>query len=471
MRLHSIRVRLTLWYTGLLAITFLILGGITYSLVAYTLYEETDSSLRSVATTLAEHAKNKTREYSAPDVDEIFRRFFGFPPVEHYLEWLDPFGNYEKGFSGQKGYPLTQEAKENALRGIATFETIALTGTYPVRVLTWPVLESGKLINVVRVGMSRKGFYSAMYRFLLIVLILLPVALLFAGGSGWILARRALKPVDSMTETARRIGAGQLDARLEMAGTKDELDRLAETLNDMLGRLDDAFTEMRQFTADASHELQTPLTIIRGEMEVALRSQRSPEEYETVLRSALEEIERISRIVEGLLLLARADAGVLRMDLQPVDLVHLVEEVLDQTALLARKKSIDLIMGNTEPLETAGDFMHLRRLFLNLVDNGIKYTPPGGVIKVSIEQKGETAILSVKDTGPGIPPEEQEKVFQRFFRSQEARSAGQGGSGLGLSIAKSIAEAHGGKLELESTPDEGSVFRVYLPLRSQQAQN
>lgn len=456
-----------MWYTGLLAVTFLMLGGITYSLVAYTLYEETDSALRSVATTLAEHAKNKTSEYSAPDVDEIFRRFFGFPPVERYLEWFDPFGNYEKGFSGQKGYPLTQEAKENALRGIATFETIALTGTYPVRVLTWPVVESGKLINVVRVGMSRKGFYSAMYRFLLIVLILLPVALLLAGGGGWILARRALKPVDRMTDTARRIGAGQLNARLETAGTKDELDRLAETLNDMLSRLDDAFTEMRQFTADASHELQTPLTILRGEMEVALRSQRSPEEYATILRSALEEIERISRIVEGLLLLARADAGVLRMDLQPVDLVHLVEEVLDQTALLARKKSIDLIMGNIEPLETAGDFVHLRRLFLNLVDNGIKYTPPGGVIKISIERKGETAILSVKDTGPGIPPEEQEKVFQRFFRSQEARSAGQGGSGLGLSIAKSIAEAHGGKLELESTPGEGSVFRVYLPLCSQ----
>ena len=466
MRLRSIRVRLTIWYTGLLAVSFLVLGGITYLLVAYTLYEETDSALRSVAVALAEHAKDNTREYSTPDVDEIFRRFFGFPPTERYFDWFDPFGNHEKGSSDRKGYPLSGEAKENALKGIATFETIALAGAYPVRVLTWPVVESGRLINVVRVGMSRKGFYSAMYRFLLIVLVLLPVALLFAGGGGWILARRALKPVDRMTETARKIGAGQLNERLEPAGTHDELDRLAETLNDMLSRLDDAFAEMRQFTADASHELQTPLTILRGEIEVALRSQRSPEEYGTILKSALEEIERISRIVEGLLLLARADAGVLRMDSQPVDLVRLVEEVLDQTTLLARKRSINLVMGNTEPLEAAGDFVHLRRLFLNLVDNGIKYTPPGGTVKVSIERKGETAILSVQDTGIGIPPEEQEKVFQRFFRSQEARSAGQGGSGLGLSIAKSIAEAHGGKLELESIPGEGSVFRVSLPLHS-----
>jgi len=467
MRLRSIRFKLTIWYTGILAVSFLILGGITYSVVAYTLHEETDSALKSVAIALAENAKGEAREYSAPDVDEIFRRFFGFPPVERYFDWFDPLGNFEKGFSGRKGYPLTKEAKENALRGIATFETMAVAGAYPVRVLTWPVVESGRLVNVVRVGMSRKGFYSAMYRFLLIVLILLPFALVFAGGGGWMLARRALKPVDSMTETARKIGAGQLNARLELAGTKDELDRLAETLNDMLGRLDDAFAEMRQFTADASHELQTPLTILRGEIEVALRSQRSEEEYAAILKSALEEIERISRIVEGLLLLARADAGVLRMDAQPVDLVHLIEEVLHQTALLAREKSIGLIMGSTEPLETTGDYAHLRRLFLNLVDNGIKYTPPGGTVRVSIERTGEAAILSVKDTGPGIPPEEQEKVFQRFFRSQEARSAGQGGSGLGLSIARSIAEAHGGKLELESAPGKGSTFRIYLPLRPQ----
>jgi len=469
MRLRSIRFRLTIWYTGILAVSFLILGGITYSVVAYTLHEETDSALKSVAIALAENAKGEAREYSAPDVDEIFRRFFGFPPVERYFDWFDPLGNFEKGFSGRKGYPLTKEAKENALRGIATFETMAVAGAYPVRVLTWPVVESGRLVNVVRVGMSRKGFYSAMYRFLLIVLILLPVALVFAGGGGWMLARRALKPVDSMTETARKIGAGQLNARLELAGTKDELDRLAETLNDMLGRLDDAFAEMRQFTADASHELQTPLTILRGEIEVALRSQRSEEEYAAILKSALEEIERISRIVEGLLLLARADAGVLRMDAQPVDLVHLIEEVLHQTALLAQEKSIGLIMGSTEPLETTGDYAHLRRLFLNLVDNGIKYTPPGGTVRVSIERTGEAAILSVKDTGPGIPPEEQEKVFQRFFRSPEARSAGQGGSGLGLSIARSIAEAHGGKLELESAPGKGSTFRIYLPLRPQPA--
>lgn len=467
MRSRSIRFRLTVWYTGILAVSFLILGGISYLLVAYTLYEETDSALRSVAVALSEHAKDNTRGYPGPDVDEIFRRFFGFPPTERYFDWFDPFGNRGKGLSDRMGYPLSKEARENALKGIATFETISLANAYPVRVLTWPVVESGRLINVVRVGMSRKSFYNTMYRFLLIVLILLPVALLCAGGGGWILARRALKPVDRMTETARKIGAGQLNERLELAGTEDELDRLAETLNGMLGRLYDAFAEMRQFTADASHELQTPLTILRGEIEVALRSQRSPEEYAETLKSALEEIERISRIVEGLLLLARADAGVLRMDSQPVDLVRLVEEVLGQTALLAGKRSIGLIMGNMEPLEVTGDHVHLRRLLLNLVDNGIKYTPPGGTVKVSIERKDDAVILSVRDTGPGIPPEEQEKVFQRFFRSQEARSAGQGGSGLGLSIAKSIAEAHGGKLELESTPGEGSILRVFLPLRSQ----
>jgi heavy metal sensor kinase len=314
--------------------------------------------------------------------------------------------------------------------------------------------------------MSRKNFYMTMRRFLLIMLSLLPVALALAGGGGWMFAHRALKPVDRMTDVAKRIGSQHLRDRLDLTGTGDELDRLAATLNEMLSRLDSAFSEMRQFTADASHELQTPLTILRGEIEVALRAPRSIEEYTTVLKSALEEIERISSLVEGLLLLARADAGVLKMDQQTVDLARVVDEIMDRASHLAQMKSIKLLMGHIEPLETTGDFVHLKRLLLNLVDNGIKYTPSGGSVKVSLERKEEKALISIMDNGPGIPPDEQPQIFQRFYRSPEARSKGQGGSGLGLSIVKSIAEAHGGRIELESTPGRGSIFKVYLPLKS-----
>jgi heavy metal sensor kinase len=251
---------------------------------------------------------------------------------------------------------------------------------------------------------------------------------------------------------------------LEKTGANDELDRLADTLNEMFGRLESAFTEMRQFTADASHELQTPLTILRGEIEVALRSKRSPDEYTDVLKSSLEEIQRISVLVEGLLLLARSDAGMLKMDRAPVDLVLVAEEVLNRLGPAAAAKAVTLTLGRIEPLEVSGDLVHLRRLLFNLVDNAIKYTPANGTVRVTVTRSDLFAVLGVEDTGIGIPPEEQQRVFQRFYRSADARSQAQGGSGLGLSIVKSIAEAHEGRTEVESEPGRGSVFKIYLPL-------
>ena len=465
MRIRSIRTRITLWYTGFLAMTFLILGGIACVVVVYTIYEETDSALRSVAVALAEKSRSESRFSIPPEADEALRRFFGPAPMEPYFEWIDPRGNIGEGARDSQGIPFTPEAWQNALHHIATYETLPVDReAYPVRVLTWPVVDSGRVAAVIRVGMSRMNLYKSTYRFLLVMAVLFPFALILAGGGGWLLAHRALKPVDRMTDTARRIDAGRLHERIAPTGARDELDRLAGTLNGMLGRIESAFTEMRQFTADASHELQTPLTILRGEIEVALRARRTEEEYTEVLKSALEEVERISVLVEGLLLLARSDAGVLKADLATVDLNFVAEEVLDRAGPLARRKSVSLKLGELEPLSVSGDFALLRRLLLNLVDNGIKYTPSGGVVKVSISRSGDLAVLSVQDSGPGIPPEEREKVFQRFYRSPEARASGQGGSGLGLSIVKSIVDAHHGQVELTSPPGGGSAFKVSLPL-------
>ena len=282
---------------------------------------------------------------------------------------------------------------------MATFETVKDAGPYPVRVLTWPVIDSGRVIAVVRIGMSQMSLFRTLSNFLLIMAALFPLALALAGWSGWFLAHRALSPVDSMTQTARKIKAGQLHARLEITGANDELDRLADTLNEMLGRLESAFTEMRQFTADASHELQTPLTILRGEIEVALRSKRSPDEYADVLKSALEEIQRISVLVEGLLLLARSDAGMLKMDRAPVDLVLIAEEVLNRLGPHAAAKAVTLTLGPIEPLEVSGDLVHLRRLLFNLVDNAIKYTQAKGTVRVTIARSDLFAAVCVEDTG------------------------------------------------------------------------
>jgi heavy metal sensor kinase len=468
MRVRSIRARLTLWYTSLLTATFILLGGTGYGLLVYTLSRETDAALRGVAQAMAEREGGGVGGLFPPDIDETFRRFFGFSPMDRYFERLDPLGRLDPRQPpfGPGKLPLSPQALKNASKGLPTFETVEGIGPYPVRVLTWPVMRAGRIHNLIQVGLSRESLYATRRRFLLVLAAVLPVALLLAGGGGWVLARRALKPVERMTEAARRISAEHLTGRLEETGSGDELDKLAQTLNEMLGRLDAAFKEMRQFTADASHELQTPLTILKGEMEVALRSPRSPEEYQRALKSGLEEIDRIAHLVDGLLLLARADAGVLRMDRRPVDLAQLVEEVLGQARILADARSIHLRLAAAEPVSIQGDHAHLRRLLLNLVDNGIKYTPPGGQVTISLKSEGRWASMQVEDTGIGIPAEDQARIFQRFYRSAEARWRGEGGTGLGLCIARSIAEAHRGRIEIESTPGRGSTFTVFLPIES-----
>jgi heavy metal sensor kinase len=451
MRLRSIRARLTIWYTSLLTVTFLVLGGVTYGLLMYSLAHDVDVALHSVARALAEQTKRGASGFFPADIDAVFRRFFGVSRWDRYFEMRDPFGR-------------SQEARDNAEAGLPTLETIEGMGEYPVRVLTRPVIQAGRVISLAQVGMSLESLYVTRRRFLLIMAGVLPLGILLAGGGGWFFARRALAPVDRMSEAARRISAEHLTERLEGTGAGDELDRLATTLNAMLGRLDMAFRQIRQFSADASHELQTPLTILKGELEVALRTPRTPEAYQDHLRSALEEVDRIARLVDGLLLLARADAGVLRMDRRPLELAVLVRDIYDQTKILAEKQNIMLDLGPVASVVIQGDHDRLRRLVLNLVDNGIKYTPSGGRVMISLQRNGPWASLRVSDTGIGLTPEEQERVFQRFYRAADARAQSQEGSGLGLCIAASIAEAHGGKIQVESDPKHSSTFTVFLPL-------
>jgi signal transduction histidine kinase len=205
---------------------------------------------------------------------------------------------------------------------------------------------------------------------------------------------------------------------------------------------------------------------LKGEIEVALKAPRPPDEYRRILKSALEEVDRLARLVEGLLLLARADAGVLRMDRKPVDLARLVEEVFEPGRVLAEARGVRLSLGPVESLSIEGDGERLGRVLLNLLDNAIKYTPTGGRVALSVGREGGWASLRVEDTGIGLSPEEQQKIFERFYRSAEARSSGEGGAGLGLCIARSIVEAHGGRITVQSTLGNGSTFTVLLPLPS-----
>jgi heavy metal sensor kinase len=463
MRLKSIGARLTFWYTGILCLTLLVLGILAYGLLTYSLSRDIDAALHGVAQAIAEQSQKSGRTPIPPDLDELFRRFFGFSPATPYFEMLTPWGRPRSAPPPSPPLGISPQALKNALHGVPTFETLKGSGPYPVRVLIMPVLTAGQVTNVVQVGISLENMYSTLSHFVLIIAALFPLGLLLAGGGGWLLARRALAPVDHMTRAAQRISGEHLTERLLETGTGDELDRLARTLNEMLSRLDESFRQVRQFSADASHELQTPLTILKGEIEVALRSDRTPEEYQQVLTSSLEEIERISRLVEGLLLLARADSGVLRMDHKPVALDELAAEVAAQMQKMANGQGLSLHLEDLAPVTISGDRDQLQRLLLNLIDNAIKYTPAGGSITLSLRHEDGQALISVMDTGIGLSAAEQAQIFTRFYRAAAARSQSGGGAGLGLCIAQSIAEAHGGTIQVLSHPGQGSTFTVVLP--------
>ena len=467
MKLQSIGSKLTLWYMGMLTITFLLAGSMTYGLLVYSLSRDMDYALDSIGKIMADRVAREDDAFFPSEVDELFRRFFGFSPLERHFDIFEPSkrsGEQQEGTT-TLDMPVSSNALEAAARGETFFETIASEELSPVRVLTVPVIRDGRLINVVRVGMSLENMHKTRQRFLLIMAAVFPLSLVLAGGGGWILARRALRPVDRMTQIAQKISGEHLSQRLQESGNQDELDRLARTLNEMLDRLHGAIDQMRRFSADASHELQTPLTILRGEMEVALLKDRSPQEYQEVLMSGLEEIDRINNLVEGLLLLARADSGTLRLSKTVFDIQSFLETTISQVQPLADEKDLTIGLSGSEPVLIDGDTEHLRRLMLNLFSNAIKYSHRGGTITINYSRDSSSGIIEVSDTGIGIPEKEQQLIFNRFHRVSEHRSANAAdGIGLGLSIALSIVEAHNGTLEVSSTPGSGTTFTARLPL-------
>ena len=307
MRRLSIRARMTLWYTGILAATVLVLGTVAYGLLMRGLWNDADGTLERVARAAAQAAAQTATEFVPPDMNELLRRYFGSNFADRFYQFLDPRGEVDPRLPRLRNPPvaISPKALKNATEGYGTFETLPNDGGYPLRVFTFPIVVRGQIVNVLQVGMSLEGLVRERRNFLWALATLTPLGLLLAGGGGWLLARRVLRPVDQMTQAARRIEAERLAERLEGAEADDELGRLARTLNEMLARLEAGFAQVRRFSADASHELRTPLTILKGEIEVALRSAREPAEYQRVLASALEEVGRMARLVDDLLMLSR----------------------------------------------------------------------------------------------------------------------------------------------------------------------
>jgi heavy metal sensor kinase len=332
----------------------------------------------------------------------------------------------------------------------------------PLRVMTERVRVQGTPF-LVRAAVSESGA-RAQVRQLWLELVGLSLSVLALGGlGGYVLARRALGPLARMAEDARRITAEQLHERLPAERSSTELDQLREAFNETLARLERSFEHLRRFSADASHELRTPLTALRSVGEVGLRSARTVEDYREVVGSMLEEVDRLTRLADELLTLARAEAGEANLHMEPVDLSALVREVADRLSVLAEERAQTLDTRLDGPVMVHGDRLALRQALTNLVDNAIKYSPEGTRVVLESGTAADQAFVAVKDEGPGIAPEHRGRVFERFYRVDKSRSREMGGTGLGLSLVKWTAEAHAGRVELESSEGGGSTFRLVLP--------
>ncbi len=316
----------------------------------------------------------------------------------------------------------------------------------------------------VQVAEQMEEFYEALHRFQKRLLILAPLALLMASALGYWMSRRALAPVDQMTQAAHEISAHNLSSRLSIPNTGDELQRLAETLNQMLARIEASLERISRFSADASHELRTPITVMRTRTELALRRSRTSAENQHTLEQLHRELMHTSDLLDNLMFLARTDSDAEHLRMVPTNIKDVLQDVLAQALPMADAKHVTLDAElPQQPIWIAGDHQLLQRLFLILVDNAVKYTPSSGQVSIRFGAENGMIVISVIDSGIGISNEDLPHIFDRFYRADKARSREMGGAGLGLSIGRWIAEAHGGSVVAESQPATGSTFKVALP--------
>jgi len=420
----TVRASLTLWHAGALTFIICVFAVGVFLFVRASLYRSLDQQIREDLATiekvyreetgdLGELALRTSTHFEVTEGSTVVYRTAGWPPTS--------------------ATPFRQGTLSDSAHRI-----IAARDEMPLRQTLWTLA--------------------------VIMATAIPCAVGLAVIGGYLLAGRVLAPVGAMADTAQRITAESLDARLPVSNSADEFGRLASVFNETLARLDTAFEQLRRFTADASHELRTPLTAIRSVGEVALQRSLSPEAYREVIGSMLEEVDRLTRLVENLLLLTRAEAGRIPLTRATVDLRELVAGVADGLRVLTEEKNQELTVELGGPVAVECDATVLRQGITNLLHNAIKFTPNKGVIRVAARSATNGgAVIEVEDSGPGIPTAHQERVFERFYRVDQARSRDTGGMGLGLAIARWAVEANGGRIELESVAGQGTLFRVVLP--------
>jgi heavy metal sensor kinase len=453
-KLGTLRTRLTLWYVFLLGI--IILGFSIYLQfeLQVNLAEQVDTGLEVAASQLLVDVDDSVnpptlRPMSDTVVDRLIQSRFALRFINIEGDIVAEVGTFP---------PLPPE-----LPNAPGFETFDLNGT-SWRIYSQPIeIDSRQTNTWLQMAQSLNSVYNARSSLFQLILIGLPITLLVAAVVGHFMANRALRPMDTLTQTVQAINATDMTQRIPQHGPVDEISRLTETLNLMLDRLQLAFETERRFTADASHELRTPLTSIKGQIGVTLTRKRTPEDYEDTLLHIQNETDRLIRLVNDLLFLARLDATTMRWQPEQVNLSHLLEAVVDQMELMAEAKRITVRAEIPASIPIEGIPDHLIRLFLNLLDNAVKYTAEGGQVELLVQQTKTDVCITIRDTGRGIPADHLPQLFERFYRVERDRASNSGGSGLGLAIAYQISREHHGNIHIQSEVDQGTSVIVQLP--------
>ena len=455
----SIGMRLALSYLAIFLLAELVFGAGMWLILRKNLYDIADATLEGQAADLQRFLEAR-KDLSAQRLQTEISADYKIDRSQDYVQISDADGNsiYRSQFLAE--HPLPPVSLNQLSKPRHQYRRL---GRLPFRILSEKMAVGGRIF-IVQIGGSLDEEMETLEDFRSYLLLFAPVLLLAASGVGYWLSRKALTPVDALARTARTISGHNLSRRLEQLHTGDELQRLSDTLNEMLTRIETAFLRITEFTADASHELRTPIALIHTEAEMALRRSRNESEYREALRHILLEAERTARLIEELLALARADSGGEALNIHPLDLRPTLRESALKWSQVASLRELQFEeYSGPQPLTVMGDENALRRVIDILLDNAFKYTAPPGKITLSAEQKSGRAIVSVKDTGIGIAPEDQARIFERFYRVDKARSRALGGAGLGLAIAQWIIQLHKGSIIVESEPGNGSVFRVEIP--------
>ena len=456
---QTIRLRLTLWYLLLLTLILLGFSVFLYTSLRRNLHIGMDRALEDEVPQLIDALDLDEKRPELEDLDDV--------PDGLVVALYDHAGGRLIDSSSPQALPLPSEVLPQGSREAAGSVRLA-DGTW-WRVLTVQLAGDDHAIGMLQIARSEQDIEAALDQLRVLMMLAVPLLLLLAITGGLFLADRALRPINRIADTAERIGVEDLSQRINLAASPDEVGRLATMFDRMLERLDQAFERQRQFTADASHELRTPLTLLISQGDVALERSRSAKEYRQVISSMREDAARMARLLDELLTLARADAGQHKLTLEMLVVNDLVDDVVAAMAPLAEARRIHLRGDTIARMTVEGDQARLTQLLVNLIDNGLKYTPAGGTVTVSVDHKDGWAELRVADTGVGIPSDHLPHVFERFYRVDTARARAEGGTGLGLSICEWIARAHGGDITVASGVGRGTTFTVRLPLGNRRA--